>query len=194
VVEIGRDGPEGKRWARRGSGEFLALVDTAALAVLERDPAELRDARVFDAEPKDVRAVIVKGGSTEFSAQRADADADWNLKDAAGAVRAPAPRAVDDLIDRMKWLRATSFDQPKVELHELRTLVFQGEQGDLGRIDFFEPRGAAAADGEKLLYAKSTWRPGLTLGVRAEAVGTLPAKADDLVEPAADAAAPPSAP
>jgi len=194
VVEIGSLGPEGKRWARRATGDFVALVDTAALAVLERDPSELRDARIFAAEPKDVRAVIVEGGgAAEISARRAGEDGAWSITGADGSARAAAPRAIEDLIDRVKWLRAVSFDEPKAGLRELRTLIFRGEQGDLGRIDVFAAREAPAG-AEQRLYLQSSWRPGLTLGVKAETLGTLPSKADDLVARTVDASTPSSSP
>ena len=81
---------------------------------------------------------------------------------------------------------------------DARVVEFEGASGILRRIEFDrEPYDAPAEAGtvaHKLLRVRSSWRPGASLSVPAERVGTLPQHAAELADAPAGAGAPSSTP
>src|SRR6185503_3680019 len=137
------------------------------------------------AEPRDVLKLTLSGAGEELIATRKDADAGWTYAVGSAPPQAVAGRTLDDFLDRLRWLRAESLEADAAPAAPAaRTVVLSGAAGELGRIDFLEDPSAPAtasapAAPERLLSVRSTWRSGLRLALRSEAVGLVP-RAKDL--------------
>jgi hypothetical protein len=168
----------GDRLARRGDGTLAGPLESGSVADLERDASEYRDRRVVLAETSEVREIRLVSGSHAIRAWREAADRPWMARDEPGGepIRASATK-IDDLLDRLRWLRIEGFESPLGPID--RTLILSGDRGELGRIGWSPASGAPPA---RRCGATSSWRPGVAFVVDPDRLGSVPEKAADLAD------------
>jgi len=184
-AEVGAPDASGRCRARRSTGGFNCLVDDSAVSNLRRSPQELRERRITFVEASDVREIVIRSNeSGDLTARRDATDGAWSMREGSGPWKEATSRAIDDLLDRLRWLRAESFESGSDGAAPAkRTLLLHGATGELGRLEFLNDPpvapGAPAGDGRKI-RVRSSWRPGLVLEISEGGLGALPLKASDL--------------
>lgn len=175
-AELGPEMPDGTRWARRQGSLKAGVLEAGSLSDLTRQAAEYRDRRVLTVEADEILAIRIVDGASSLRVARKEGDSTWSVREEPGGSPVAASAAkVDELIDRLRWLRAERFDDPAPGA-DARVVELEGKQGSLGRIEVDrEPH-------DKLLRLRSSWRPGASLSVPAERVGSLPQRAADLTD------------
>ena len=186
-AEVGPPQPDGARWARKQGSATAGMLEAGSLSDLSRDASEFRDRRVVQAESDEILTVKIIDGASSLRVARKEGDSAWSAQEEPGGSAVPASASkVNELIDRLRWLRAERFDDPAPGA-DARVVELEGAKGSLGRIEVDrEPY-------DKLLRVRSSWRPGVTLSVPAERFGSLPQHAADLTDAPA-APAPPAKP
>ncbi len=177
-AELGPAASDASRWARRLDSSAGGVLEAGSVSDLTRDAGEYRDRRVMRAEPDEILAVRVTDAARSVRAWRKDRDSKWTVREGPGGSELAASESkVNELLDRLRWLRAERFDAGEPAL-DARVVELEGAAGSLGRIEIDrEPYDAG-----KLLRVRSSWRPGALLAVPPERVGVLPQHAADLTD------------
>jgi len=185
-ASIAATGPGEDRYACRENGR-CGVVAASALRDLERPADDYRDRRLMTAAAGEIREIDLKSGAGELRVVRTGTGEDaasWSVQEGKAEALSADPARVEALLDRLGWLRASSFEDPSHVPSLGVSLVLTGEKGELGRLEFSsEASQFPAKEGEpaqRRLYARSSWRPGILFTVPADGLGSLPRSAADL--------------
>lgn len=177
----------GERPARRVGSTVAGWIRASDLQdLMERKARDLREKRLVLASAAEILQVRIERAGRTLTVKREREGEPWQVEEAGTSGPADGGK-VEDLLDRLRWIRATPEDGRAAPDWEM-SLQFAGASGALGRLDIgpeFEDRGEGDAGKKRL--ARSSWRPGFLFSFPSESLGTVPTGRADLA-PAQSAA------
>jgi hypothetical protein len=172
------DAEGGEDLPARRIGSSVGVIAPDSVKDLARDVDTYRDRRVMLITAPEVREVRFVAGERTLRIKRAGEGADWKILTDQGKEEAADGEKVDELIDRLRWLRARRFASNGFAASDAeRVIEFVGEKGLLGSIAI-GPRASAS----EMVEVRSTWRQGMVFAVAEESLGKLPSAAADLMK------------
>jgi hypothetical protein len=180
-IEIGTPAGPDQWFARRpGDDRFWGIVGETLLTLLVREVEDLRERRLALFSRPDVREIRVESAEGALRLVRVDPRT-WEADEPGGAAATVPAEAVEAFLDRLRWLRARGFGdgggEPGARILEI---ALSDADAELGRLTLQRLDGARDAEGNDLIRARSSWRPGFSFTVGAELLDAVPRSVDDL--------------